>query len=48
MPCIIYVDTEYLIEQIVWCANNSQNYSTKIDEHALCGYLMSTIWVLII
>ena len=47
MPCIIYVDTESLIEKIVGCANNPKNYSTKIDDHAYCGYLMSTIWVLI-
>ena len=45
MPYIIYVDIEYLINKIDWCANNLENSSTaKIGEHILSGYSLSTIW----
>ena len=45
MPCIIYVDIEFLIQKIDGCANNPENSSTtKLGEHVLYGYSMSTIW----
>ena len=45
MPCIIYVDIESLIGKIDGCANYPENSSTtKIGEHILCGYSVSTIW----
>ena len=44
MPYIIYTDIESLIKIIDLCANNKENSSTtKIDEHILCEYSMSTI-----
>ena len=44
MPYIIYADIESLIKKIDLCANNKENSSTtKIDEHILCEYSMSTI-----
>ena len=45
MPYFIYGDTESLFKRIDGCANNPENSSTtKIGEHILCGYSMSTIW----
>ena len=44
MPYIIYADIESLIIKIDECANNPEKSSTtKIGEHILCGYSMSTI-----
>ena len=45
MTYIIYADIESLIRKTDGCANNPTNYSTtKIGEHILCGYSISTIW----
>ena len=46
IPCIIYADIDPLIKKkIDECANYPENSSTtKISEHALCGYSMSTMW----
>ena len=45
MPHIIYADIESLIRKIDRCANNPETFSTtKVGEHILCGYSMSTIW----
>ena len=45
MPCIIYADTEPLIKKIDGYSNNPENsLTTKIREHILCEYSMSTIW----
>ena len=44
MPCIIYADIESLIRKIDGHKNNPENsFTTKIGEHMLCGYSMSTI-----
>ena len=45
MPCIIYADIFNYKIDIDGCANNPENFSTtKIGEHILCGYSVSTIW----
>ena len=44
MPYINYADIESLIKKTDGGANNPENPSTtKIEEHILCGYSMSTI-----
>ena len=44
IPYIIYADIESLIKEIDGCSNNPENsLTTKIGEHILCGYSMSTI-----
>ena len=46
MSYITYTDIEFLIRKIDGCANNPEKFSTtKIDEHILSGYSMSTGWV---
>ena len=43
-PLIIYVDRECLIEKIDGYKNNSENsFTTKVNEHILSGFSMSTI-----
>ena len=43
-PFLIYVDLECLIKKIKGSKNNSEKwFTTKISEHTLCGYSMSTI-----
>ena len=45
MPYFIYADIVPLIGKIDGCTNNPENSSTtKIGEHILCRYSMSTIW----
>ena len=45
MPYIIYADMESLIKKVGGYANNSEySFTTKIQEHILCPYSMSTIW----
>ena len=45
MPYIIYADIESLILKIDGHAKNPEKSSTtKIGQHILCGYSMSTIW----
>ena len=49
MPYIIYADFEFLIKKIDRCSNNPENSSTtKIGEHILYGYSLSTIYGLLI
>ena len=49
MLYILYADIEFLIRKIDGCTNNPEKSSTtKIGGHIFCGYLMSTIWDLII
>ena len=46
IPYIFYADIESLIRKIDGCENNQENSSTtKIGEHILCRYPMSTLWV---
>ena len=43
-PFIIYADLECIIEKIDGCKNNSENSSTtRVSEHILSGFSMSTI-----
>ena len=43
-PFIIYADFECIIEKIDGCKNNSENSSTtRVSEHILSGFSMSTI-----
>ena len=48
-PSIIHTDLESLIERIDGCKNNSEKSSpTKLDEHILWVYSMSTCGNLIV
>ena len=41
---MIYADLEYLIKKIDECKNNPENsQTTKVSEHILSGFSMSTI-----
>ena len=43
-PFIIYANLECIIEEIDGCKNNPENSSTtKVSEHILSGFSMSTI-----
>ena len=45
MPNITHADLECLIKKIDGCVSNPEKSSaTKLGEHILCGYSMSTIW----
>ena len=45
MLYVIYADIESLIRKVDESRNNTENSSaTKVGQHILCGYLMSTIW----
>ena len=43
-PFIIYADLGWLIEKLDKCKNNPENsFTTKVSEHILPGFSMSTI-----
>ena len=43
-PFIIFADRECIIEKIDGCKNNPDNsFTTKVSEHILSGFAMSTI-----
>ena len=45
MPYIIYTDIASLIKQMDGCTNNPvKSPTTRIGQHILCEYSMSTIW----
>ena len=45
IPSITYSDLESLVKKVDRCENNPGKLSTtKVDDHIICGYSMSTIW----
>ena len=46
---IVYADLRFLIKIIDGCESNFETSSTtKVGEHILCGYSISTIWAFLV